>query len=240
MLPSSAVQRAACWLMCSCCPALCLPWIHGDPVSLVRQSFPLWGLHSLGEGKECTIWVSHTPFLFQSCGTSLAFRGRPGEKGELERAAVPGPGSAISSCWLVVQALTEPPSAWSVFPDKGRSWALGSCPSLGDSVNETSLPADLQNLWGEGVPSLLPIRTGYVCRVSLFFFLFFLCWLPLHGALKYPVFSRSQLWMPYWTGQLQIFPTGLVEPFPVSSSRRKIFLLLMGLKCKHLLGFALS
>lgn len=173
MLPSSAVQRAPCWLMCSYCPALCLAWIHGDPVSLVRQSFALWGLHSLGEGKECTIWVSHTPFLFQSCGTSLAFRGRPGEKGELQRAAVPGPGSAISSCWFVVQALTEPPSAWSVFPDKGRSWALGSCPSLGDSVNETSLPADLQNLWGEGVPSLLPIRTGYVCKSVLVFLLVF-------------------------------------------------------------------
>lgn len=35
MLPSSAIQRAPCWLMCSCCLDLCLLWIYGDPTSLI-------------------------------------------------------------------------------------------------------------------------------------------------------------------------------------------------------------
>lgn len=74
------------------------------------------------------------------------FQRKPRRKGGTGESSSDSHGVCSGSCCLVVVAVTELLSAQSVFQTREEAGHLGSCPSFGDSIKETSLPEDLQNM----------------------------------------------------------------------------------------------
>lgn len=156
LLPSSLPSLDLCWPYLPCQAKLSVDGIctHLEKVK-----------------KEFTTWASHIPFLFQSCGTSLAFRRSPGGKGGLERAVVAHPGSAVVPAgwlwWLWLSFCQHGLSSQT----REEAGHLGSSPSL--EVLWWLCQWDF-SVWGllESVRgSLLAAHQNWICLQSVLVFL---------------------------------------------------------------------